>query len=170
MQSRVKTLSGLAPAKIGCGVWLTSGKQLGKEKLFSARPSCSPAISWNGAGCPSWDEPPQASLPQPGWDALLRLQGTPVNVSSYVGDRQQDKTTVQPCPNPRYPWSWYRSRHTTADPQHGCADTVPGAGMSASSQELWGAPSPPKEFLPLASPAWEGASKLWSDPPYSMAL
>lgn len=42
--------------------------------------------------------------------------------------------------------------------------------MSVSSQELWDAPSPPKEFLPLASPAWEGASKLWSDPPCSMAL
>lgn len=60
--------------------------------------------------------------------------------------------------------------HTTADPQHGCAETVPGAGMSVSSQELWDAPSPPKEFLPLASPAWEGASKFWSDPPCSMAL
>lgn len=62
----VKTLAGLAPAKIGCGVWLTSGKQLEKEKLFSARPSCSPAISWNGAGCPSWDEPSQASSSQAG--------------------------------------------------------------------------------------------------------
>lgn len=46
----VKTLSSLAPAKIGCGAWLTSGKQLEKEKLFSVRPSRSPVISWNGAG------------------------------------------------------------------------------------------------------------------------
>ena len=46
----VKTPSSLALAKTGCGAWLTSGKQLEKEKIFSVRPSCSPATSWNGAG------------------------------------------------------------------------------------------------------------------------
>lgn len=64
-------------------------------------------------------------------------------------------------PNLRYPWSWYCST------LHGCAETVPGAGMSVSSQELRGAPSPPRELLPLSQPSLGRSQQLWSDPPSS---
>lgn len=91
-----------------------------------------------------------------------------MEVTTLVTDNKtKQRYSPAPIPDIHGPGT---APHTAADPQHGCAETVPGAGMSVSSQELWGAPFSPKEFLPLTSPAWEGASKLWSDPPCSMAL